>query len=88
MLYIVFDFDGTLADTQKHHAQIESNFLKKYNIIISPTDITQTYAGRTPRERVSELLGSHGIDVQEKDLEEFETHKNEQVVALAKEGKI
>lgn len=87
-IYIDFDFDGTLVDTQKYHAQIESTFLLKYGVEISPGEISQTYAGRTPRERIAELLASYNVFLTHEELEFFELHKNNQVVLLAKEWKI
>ncbi len=85
MLYIVFDFDGTLADTQRHHAQVESDFLKQQGIEISASAITEKYAGRTPREWLAEILTEHTLSFDEHVLEAFETHKNEKIVAIAKE---
>lgn len=88
MLYIVFDLDGTLLDTQRFHAQIESNYLKEHGIDLTPEQITERFAGRTPREWIAEVLNEHGVNFSDETLEEFELHKNEHIVALAKEWKI
>ncbi|MDD4290124.1 MAG: HAD family phosphatase [Patescibacteria group bacterium] len=42
---IIWDFDGTIADTQKMHAKTEVQTLKKYGIKISEHEITQRFAG-------------------------------------------
>ena len=87
-LAIVFDFDGTLVDTQRFHAWIESEFLKKYNIDILPEDITKTYAWRTPRERITEVFSEHQQYIDDEILEAFEKQKNQRIIDLSKEGKI
>lgn len=42
---IIWDFDGTIADTQKIHAKTEVQTLKKYGIKISEHEITKRFAG-------------------------------------------
>jgi len=42
---IIWDFDGTIADTQKIHAKTEVQTLKKYGIKISERELTERFAG-------------------------------------------
>jgi beta-phosphoglucomutase family hydrolase len=42
---VIFDMDGVISDTQKLHASIESELLKRYGIDLEPGEITRRYAG-------------------------------------------
>jgi beta-phosphoglucomutase-like phosphatase (HAD superfamily) len=54
---ILFDFDGTLFDTQKLHSAVESELLQKHGIQISSEEITKKYSGVRTNEFFAELLG-------------------------------
>ncbi len=41
---VLFDLDGTLFDTQKYHATIESQLLSEHGIQVSPEEITSVFA--------------------------------------------
>jgi len=53
---VIFDMDGVISDTQKLHAEVESEILKRYEIILSPEEITHRYAGVKTEEFLKELL--------------------------------
>lgn len=42
---VIWDFDGTIADTQTIHAKTEVSTLKKYGINISEEEITRRFSG-------------------------------------------
>ena len=86
--HIVFDLDWTLADTQKIHQQIESDFLTAKWADIEPQTIGVKYAWRTPQERISEALTSAHIEFTKKELEDFVSKKDEVVISLLHQGKI
>lgn len=48
---ILFDFDGTLFDTQKTHAEVESQLMAEHGITIDSVDLTERFAG-IPTHRV------------------------------------
>ncbi|MFZ2150844.1 MAG: HAD family phosphatase [Candidatus Absconditicoccaceae bacterium] len=86
--HIVFDLDGTIADTQKIHQQIESDFLKSRGCIMIPEIIGVKYAGRSPQERISELLSSENIDFKKRDIDNFVDNKDNIVIDLLQKGEI
>lgn len=51
ILKILFDFDGTLVDTQKIHAEVESQLMIEQGISIDPIELTHRFAG-IPTHRV------------------------------------
>lgn len=53
---IIFDMDGVISDTQKLHAQVESEILARFGIKLSPDEITKQYAGVKTNEFFVELL--------------------------------
>ena len=63
---IIWDMDGTISDTQSLHAKVESELLSRYDIHLTPDEITAKYAGRKTSEFFVELLeakGAKGYDV-------------------------
>jgi beta-phosphoglucomutase-like phosphatase (HAD superfamily) len=86
--HIVFDLDWTIADTQKIHEQIESDFLSKKGVFIEPKLIGATYAWRTPQEWMAEVLSSNNAEFDKDELEDFVASKDSIVIALLKEWKI
>ncbi len=58
---VIFDMDGVISDTQKFHAQIESELLSKFGINIAPDEITKKYAGVKTRQFFDELLKQQNI---------------------------
>jgi beta-phosphoglucomutase len=81
-IHIVFDLDGTLADTQKIHQQIESEFLASYGLSIDPSDIGRQYAGRSPIEWIPECLHQQEIEFSPQSILDFVHSKDTQVVSL------
>ena len=59
---IIFDMDGVIADTQMHHAQIESEILSQFDIMISPEEITKRFAGVRTEDFFKELLIKKQVD--------------------------
>ncbi|MES3004845.1 MAG: HAD family phosphatase [Patescibacteria group bacterium] len=54
---VLFDLDGTLWDTQKFHAQIESQLMATHGIHVSADDISDKYAGVKTERVFMELMG-------------------------------
>lgn len=86
--HIVFDLDWTLADTQKIHQRIESDFLASKWIHIDPVNIWKKYAGRSPIEWIPELLIKSRISFETKDIDDFVHWKDEKVIALLNQWEI
>lgn len=53
----LFDFDGTLFDTQKLHAVVESELFAENGIAMPPEEITMKYSGIKTEAFFAELLG-------------------------------
>lgn len=53
---IIFDMDGVISDTQKLHSRVESELLSRFDINITPEEITQRYSGVKTKEFMSQLL--------------------------------
>ena len=87
-VHIVFDLDWTIADTQKIHQKIESDFLKQLWFIINPETIWVKYAWRSPQEWIPELLISEKIYFNKKDIEFFVSQKDNIVINLLQQWKI
>jgi sugar-phosphatase len=49
---VIFDMDGVLIDSDLHWLEAEMEYLKKYNVIVTP-DITSQMAGRSLRDSVA-----------------------------------
>ncbi len=88
MIHIVFDLDGTLADTQKIHQQIESDFLASKWVSIQPDIIGKTYAGRSPVEWIAECFTENHVDYEQHEIDAFVHSKDARVVELLHNGKI
>lgn len=86
--HIVFDLDGTLANTQIIHQKIESDFLKKFWVDIKPEEIWFKYAWRTPQEWIKELLKEKNISFTQEDVDTFVDYKDKTVISLLKKWKI
>lgn len=86
--HIVFDLDWTIADTQKIHQQIESDFIKEKWFNINPLTIWVKYAWRSPQEWIPELLTSENIEFIKKDIDNFVAQKDNIVINLLWEWKI
>ena len=86
--HIVFDLDWTIADTQKIHQQIESDFLKSKWCIMDPQIIWVKYAWRSPQERISELLSFENISIDQWDIDNFVHSKDNIVINLLQKWEI
>ena len=60
---IIFDMDGVISDTQQFHAEVESEILKRFEISMSPDEITYQYAGVSDEEMFAEIFEKHSIVV-------------------------
>ncbi len=56
---LIFDLDGTLSDTQKHHSAIEALLLWEYGVTITPEDIMRRFSGVNTVEFCTTLLMQH-----------------------------
>jgi beta-phosphoglucomutase-like phosphatase (HAD superfamily) len=86
--HIVFDLDWTLTDTQKIHQKIESDFLQSKGITMKPEIIWITYAWRTPKEWIPELLSSEKVDFTQEEVEKFVDGKDDILLSLLHEWNI
>ncbi len=79
---VIFDMDGVISDTQKIHAQVESEILFEQGIYLTPSEITMRFAGVKTEEFFRELIG------QEKKLlvDELMNKKWEKMALYAREG--
>jgi beta-phosphoglucomutase-like phosphatase (HAD superfamily) len=74
--YFIFDFDGTIADSQKLHAFVESRLMKTfYNITIEPQSITSKYAGISTRKVFRQILIENHIEPSEEELNNLKDTK-------------
>jgi len=72
----IFDFDGTIADSQKLHAFIESRLMKTfYNILIDPESITSKYAGISTRKVFKQILSENNIQPSDEELNNLNNSK-------------
>lgn len=53
---VIFDMDGVISDTQKHHSYIESLLLNESGVSITPNEITQRFSGVHTEKFFAELL--------------------------------
>lgn len=53
---IIFDMDGVISDTQKLHSKVECELLRRYDVNITPEDITKKYSGVRTKEFFITLL--------------------------------
>lgn len=80
---VIFDMDGVISDTQKLHAQVEAKILKRFNINISPEELTQKYAGVRTKDFFDALLKERGTSY---DLGELMEEKWQEMTRLAALG--
>ncbi len=59
---IIWDLDGCLSDTQKLHAKVDAEILARYNVKISPEEITAKYAGVRAEDFFQKLLDAKKAD--------------------------
>ena len=62
MKAIIFDMDGVISDTQKFHAQVESQLLHEVGIAMTPDEITEKYAGVNDDVMFAELFKKNKIN--------------------------
>ena len=76
MKAVIFDMDGVLADTQKIHAEVESELFKELGINISPSEMTKRFAGLSFKLQIETILKEHGksADIDDLDLEKYERY--------------
>lgn len=85
---VIFDMDGVISDTQKFHAQVESQLLAEFGIKMSPDEITQDYAGVPDEQMFEDLLSRSDVknyiikDLVEKKWELMRQATNGSVTAI------
>ena len=79
---VIFDMDGVVADSQKVHAQIESDILARFGIDISPAELTERFSGVRVADFFKELFDQHGVsdDVGLGDIEPVVAEKRQAIV--------
>jgi HAD superfamily hydrolase (TIGR01509 family) len=70
---VLFDLDGTLFDTQKTHAQVESQLMAEHGVTLDPVDLTSRFAGIPTHRVFMEALGcgedvARALEVQKWDI--------------------
>jgi beta-phosphoglucomutase-like phosphatase (HAD superfamily) len=58
---VLFDLDGTLWDTQKHHAFVETQLMSEHGVQISPEEVSAKYAGRPTELVFKEILNCDDV---------------------------
>ena len=76
---VIFDMDGVISDTQKLHAQVDSQILSEYEIIISPDELSDRFAGVRNEDYFDVLLREKG---QPYDLKAILKDKWERILKL------
>lgn len=56
---VIWDMDGVISDTQKFHAQVESQMLAQHGISFAPEAITARYAGVSDEVMFAEIFAEH-----------------------------
>jgi beta-phosphoglucomutase-like phosphatase (HAD superfamily) len=79
---VLFDLDGTLFDTQTHHAQAEAALLREYGVETTAEAISAKYAGRPTEHVFKEMLSCS-----EELARELAVRKWEKIFPFAKEAK-
>ncbi|MDD3155920.1 MAG: HAD family phosphatase [Candidatus Pacebacteria bacterium] len=78
---VIFDMDGVISDTQKIHSEVESEIFSRYDVKITPEEISDKYAGVRTREVFTKILSSKGVDF---DVEELMQEKTSKAIAKFK----
>lgn len=79
----IFDLDGTISDTQKLHAMVESEILARYGVVMSPEEITLKYAGMSTRKVFDDLLKDTGLSY---DCDEIMNEKRSRMLEIAEKS--
>ncbi len=85
-LAFIFDLDGTLLDSEIIHARAESELVSRYGIILTPEQISTTYAGIPTETYIAEVVGNVKTStelIKEKDLIVDEILRNEKIHPVA-----
>lgn len=60
---VIFDMDGVISDTQNSIARIESDMLRRYDVLMSPDEIIKKYAGQKDIVQFTEIFAEANIDI-------------------------
>lgn len=58
---ILFDFDGTLVDSEKIHFALWNQVLQPYGVSLSPQAYRDEYAGKTTPQNAEDLVRTFGL---------------------------
>jgi HAD superfamily hydrolase (TIGR01509 family) len=72
---VIFDMDGVISDTQKIHSEVESEIFSRYDVIITPDEITDKYAGVRTREVFKKVLSEKEANFDVEELMQEKTSK-------------
>ncbi|MBO0947635.1 HAD family hydrolase [Fibrella forsythiae] len=74
-LYLIFDMDGTLIDSNPTHREAYTQFFARHGIKISDDDFTQHISGRINTEIMTFFFGQKGKKLTDKQIEELVVEK-------------
>ena len=77
---VIFDMDGVISDTQTLHAKVESKILQRFNINLTPQEITRKYGGIRTKDFFKILLSKQN---QPYDLNSLLKEKSKKMNTLA-----
>ncbi|MDD5145243.1 MAG: HAD family phosphatase [Candidatus Pacebacteria bacterium] len=58
---VIFDMDGVISDTQKLHASIEVDLLKKYGVFVTAEEITKNYNGLPDKVFFEKIFKAYNV---------------------------
>ncbi len=65
---IIFDFDGTLSDTETFHFHIWNEILAEYNIVVSYEEYLEVFAGVPTPVNTEMLVAKHNLPISKQAL--------------------
>lgn len=62
---VIFDMDGVISDTQKLHAKVEVEILKRFGIYMATEEISKKYAGVSDDVMFAEIFRKHKVKLKD-----------------------
>lgn len=63
MLALIFDHDGTLVDSERHHFEVWRQILQPFGVRFSETDYIRHHNGVPTPQNAATLIEQHGLDI-------------------------
>jgi len=79
---VIFDMDGVISATQSIHADVESEFLARHGVFITPEELSTRFAGVKDEDQFKILLGDK---LNPSEIEAFITDKWTHLLNIANE---